>query len=169
MRLDKFTLKAQELIQNSQEVAERFGHQQIEPEHLMRLILEQQDGVIPPIFGKLGISREQLVRDLDVALERIPKVSGAGYGQVYISPRTKVALDHALKEAQQMKDDYVSMEHILFGILEEGGEAHRHPVDERHKKNPGGEVRQPDRHLKLLETGKKIEKDHRLPIPTIPE
>ena len=86
MRFDRFTLKAQELIQNSQQLTERFGHQQIEPEHLMRMILEQKEGVIPPILGKLGANQDQVVKEFDVALEKLPRVTGAGYGQVYISP-----------------------------------------------------------------------------------
>ncbi|MFH1479915.1 MAG: ATP-dependent chaperone ClpB [Pseudomonadota bacterium] len=123
MRFDKFTLKSQELIQDAQRLAEKFGHQQLEPEHFTRIILEQKDGVIPPLLGKIGLNRDQLIRDLDVVLERLPRVSGTGIGQVYISPRTKTVLDQALKEAEQMKDEYVSLEHILLAVLEEGGEA----------------------------------------------
>jgi ATP-dependent Clp protease ATP-binding subunit ClpB len=126
MRFDKFTLKAQEIIQNSQQLAERLGHQQIEPEHFMRTILEQKDGAIPSILGKIGANQDQLIREFESALERLPKVSGTGYGQVYISPRAKAVLDQAFEEAQQMKDDYVSLEHILLAVSEEKeGEAAR--------------------------------------------
>jgi ATP-dependent Clp protease ATP-binding subunit ClpB len=62
MRLDKLTLKAQEVIQTSQQLAERFGHQQIEPEHLITAILEQKEGVVPPLLGKIGADRNHLVR-----------------------------------------------------------------------------------------------------------
>jgi ATP-dependent Clp protease ATP-binding subunit ClpB len=126
MRFDKFTLKAQEIIQNSQQMAERLGHQQIEPEHCMRAILEQKDGAIPPILGKIGANQDQLVQEFESALERLPKVSGIGYGQVYISPRAKAVLDQAFEEADQMKDEYVSLEHILLAVSEEKeGEAAR--------------------------------------------
>ncbi len=126
MRFDKLTLKAQENLQISQQLAERFGHQQIEPEHIMRALLEQREGVIPSILGKIGADQQQLIEQLDVALEKIPKVSGAGYGQVYISPRSKAVLDKAFEEAEQMKDEYVSLEHILLAIADEGeGEAAR--------------------------------------------
>ena len=81
MRFDKFTLKAQEVIQDSQQLAERFGHQQIEPEHLVRAILDQTEGVIPPLLGKIGADQGQLIQSFEAALENIPKVSGAGYGQ----------------------------------------------------------------------------------------
>jgi ATP-dependent Clp protease ATP-binding subunit ClpB len=119
MRFDKFTLKAQEIIQNSQQMAERLGHQQIEPEHCMRAILEQRDGAIPPILGKIGANQDQLIQEFESALERLPRVSGAGYGQVYISPRAKAVLDQAFGEAEQMKDEYVSLEHILLAVSEE--------------------------------------------------
>jgi ATP-dependent Clp protease ATP-binding subunit ClpB len=125
MRFDKLTLKAQEIIQDSQQVAERKGHQQVEPEHVLRAILDQREGVIPPILGKIGVSQEQLVEAVEAALEKIPRVTGAGTGQVYMAPRTKAVLDKAFAEAGQMKDEYVGLEHILLGILEEGGEAGR--------------------------------------------
>ncbi|MBW2125970.1 MAG: AAA family ATPase [Deltaproteobacteria bacterium] len=126
MRFDKFTLKAQEAIQASQQVAERFGNQQIEPEHIVRAILDQKEGVIPPLLGKIGASQAQLIEALEAALDKLPKVSGATAGQLYISPRTKNVLDNAFAEAEQMKDEYVSLEHILLAVTEEKeGEAAR--------------------------------------------
>jgi ATP-dependent Clp protease ATP-binding subunit ClpB len=126
MRLDKLTLKAQETIQVSQQLAEKSGHQQIEPEHLLSAILELQEGAIPPLLAKIGVNQAQLKRQADAALEKMPRVSGTGYGQAYISPRTKSVLDQAFKEAEQMKDEYVSLEHILITMSEEkGGEAGR--------------------------------------------
>ncbi len=126
MRFDKFTLKSQEIIQNGQQLAEKMGHQQIEPEHLARIILEQAEGVVPPILGKIGVNRDQLVRDMDRALEQIPRVSGTGTGQVFLSQRTKAVLEQASDEAASMKDEYVGIEHIFIAILEEkGGEAAR--------------------------------------------
>jgi len=119
MRFDKFTLKSQEMIQNAQQLAERFGHQQIEPEHLARALLEQKEGVIPPLLGKIGANQNQLVKELESILERMPSVSGSGTGQVYLSPRAKAVLDKAFAEAEQMKDEYVSLEHILLAVLEE--------------------------------------------------
>jgi ATP-dependent Clp protease ATP-binding subunit ClpB len=126
MRLDKLTLKAQETIQVSQQLAEKSGHQQIEPEHLLSAILGLQEGAIPPLLAKIGVNQAQLKRQADAALEKMPRVSGTGYGQAYISPRTKSVLDQAFKEAEQMKDEYVSLEHILITMSEEkGGEAGR--------------------------------------------
>jgi ATP-dependent Clp protease ATP-binding subunit ClpB len=119
-------MRFEENLQISQQLAEKFGHQQIEPEHILRALLEQGEGVIPSILGKIGTDQQQLVEQLDVALEKIPKVSGVGYGQVYISPRSKAVLDNAFEEAEQMKDEFVSLEHILLAISDEGeGEAAR--------------------------------------------
>ncbi|MEA2039289.1 MAG: Clp protease N-terminal domain-containing protein, partial [Thermodesulfobacteriota bacterium] len=126
MRFDKFTLKAQEVIQASQQLAERFGHQQIEPEHLVRAILDQKEGVIPPILGKIGVNQARLLESFESALEKIPRVSGAGYGQAYISSRSKAVLDRAFSEAEQVKDEFVSLEHILLAVTDEKeGEAAR--------------------------------------------
>jgi ATP-dependent Clp protease ATP-binding subunit ClpB len=126
MRFEKFTLKGQENLQIAQQLAERFGHQQIEPEHILRALMEQREGIIASILGKIGVDQQQVIEQLDVALEKIPKVSGAGYGQVYISPRSKAVLDRAFEEAEKMKDEYVSLEHILLAIADEKeGEAAR--------------------------------------------
>ena len=126
MRFDKFTLKAQEVIQTSQQLAERFNHQQIEPEHLVRAILEQTEGVIPALLGKIGVDQRQLMESFEAALEKIPRVSGSGVGQAYISPRSKTVLDKAFAEAEQMKDEFVSLEHILLAVTgEKEGEAAR--------------------------------------------
>ena len=126
MRLDKLTLKAQEVIQTSQQTAERLGHQQIEPEHLLAAAFELTDGAIPPILGKIGANQGQLRKEIGAALERLPRISGTGYGQAYISPRTKAVLDQAFKEAEQMRDEFISLEHILIAVTEEKeGEAAR--------------------------------------------
>lgn len=126
MRLDKFTLKTQEAIQASQQIAERFGNQQIEPEHIVRAILDQKEGVIPPLLGKIGANQAHLIEAFEAAIDKFPKVSGAAMGQLYISSRTKNVLDRAFAEAEQMKDEYVSLEHILLAVTEEKeGEAAR--------------------------------------------
>ncbi len=119
MRLDKLTLKAQEALKESQQIAERYGHQQIEPEHMLSAIFNQKDGAIPPLLGKVGANQASLSKDAALALEKLPKVSGGGYGQAYISPRFQAVLEQAFKEAEQMKDEYISLEHILLAISEE--------------------------------------------------
>ncbi|MGM0426883.1 MAG: ATP-dependent chaperone ClpB [Thermodesulfobacteriota bacterium] len=126
MQFDKFTLKAQEVIQASQQLAERFSNQQIEPEHIIKAVLDQKEGVIPPLLGKIGADQNRLNKEFETAIDKLPKVSGAGYGQSYLSPRSKTVLDKAFKEAEQVKDEYVSLEHILLAATEEkGGESAR--------------------------------------------
>ena len=117
MRLDKFTIKSQELIQNAQSLAAQRNHQQIEPEHLLFAMLAEPDGLATSILRKLGVSPEAVVRLLTQALDKLPKVSGAG--DVYLSGRTKVILDAAFAEAARMKDEYVSIEHLFSAIADE--------------------------------------------------
>ncbi|MFW6146835.1 MAG: ATP-dependent chaperone ClpB [Thermodesulfobacteriota bacterium] len=119
MRFDKFTLKAQEAIQNAQEVASQKGHQQIEPEHMLYALLEQKEGIIGPLLGKIGAKRDTMLQAVDEALDQMPKVSGSGLGEAYVAPRLKAVLERSQKEAGQMKDEYVSVEHIFLAILEE--------------------------------------------------
>jgi len=125
MRFDKLTIKSQELIQNAQTQASQQGQQQIEPEHLLAAMLAEPEGIAGSIFRKLGVSPGAVTQNLMLAIERLPKVSG-GTGEVYISARTKQVLDAAFAEAAKMKDEYVSIEHILLSIADEKtGEAAR--------------------------------------------
>ena len=119
MRFDKFTIKSQELIQGAQTLAGRLGHQQIEPEHLLKVMLEQTEGIARSILQKLGASPEGVLHEVTDAIEKKPKVSGASMGEAYISPTTKKVLDRAFTEAAKMKDEYVSIEHILVAITDE--------------------------------------------------
>jgi ATP-dependent Clp protease ATP-binding subunit ClpB len=119
MRFDKFTLKAQEVIQNSQEIASQRGHQQIEPEHLLYAIFEQREGIIAPLLGKIGVKEDAIVQELGEALDQLPSVSGGGIDSAYISPRSKGVFDQALKEAKQMRDEYVSIEHLILAITDD--------------------------------------------------
>ncbi|MGA7919025.1 MAG: ATP-dependent chaperone ClpB [Candidatus Acidiferrales bacterium] len=114
VRLDKLTVKAQEALQAAQEMGARSGQQQIEPAHLLWALVAQGDGVVPPLLEKLGVSPTRLAADLDRQIERLPKVSGAA--QQYLSPATNQVLERAFDEAQRLKDEYVSTEHILLGI-----------------------------------------------------
>ena len=120
MRFDKFTIKAQEVIQEAQAIVDRMNHQAIEPEHLLLAMVEQRDGVTLPILQKLGIDHLALSERLSRELERIPKVYGET-GQTYMSPRLKKIFDQAFAEAQNLKDEYVSAEHLLVAVSEEKG------------------------------------------------
>ncbi|MBA3017425.1 MAG: ATP-dependent chaperone ClpB [Proteobacteria bacterium] len=117
MRFDKFTIKSQELIQNAQSLASNNNNQQVEPEHLLSAMLNEQEGIARSILRKLGVSPGGVAQEIIMAMDKLPRVSGAG--DVYISQRTKSVLDAAFTEAAKMKDQYVSIEHILLAISDE--------------------------------------------------
>jgi ATP-dependent Clp protease ATP-binding subunit ClpB len=117
MRFDKFTIKSQELIQNAQATASNLNNQQIEPEHVLLSMLQEKEGIARSIFRKLGVSPEGVYREIAMAVDRLPKVSGVS--ETYISSRTKKVLDSAFSEASNMKDQYVSIEHILLALCDE--------------------------------------------------
>ncbi len=124
MRFDKFTIKSQELIQNAQTLAGRHGNQQIEPMHLMAAMLDDREGIGGAVVKKLGVSLDAVAREIAGAIEKLPKVSHTG--DTYMSPGTKAVLDASFTEAANMKDEYVSIEHILLAIADEKkGEAAR--------------------------------------------
>jgi ATP-dependent Clp protease ATP-binding subunit ClpB len=117
MRFDKFTIRSQELIQNAQSLASQHGNQQIEPEHLMGSMLAETDGIARGMLQKLGASPEAVASEIATAIDRLPKVSGIS--GTYSSPRTQRVLEKAFSEATKMKDEYVSIEHILLAIVDE--------------------------------------------------
>src|SRR5829696_2798786 len=116
MRLERFTLRGQEAVQSAIEAAERNQHQQVEPEHLLLAMLEQPEGVVRPLLGKLGANLQVVLNDLQAAIARLPKVQG---GSQYFSPRITQVFQAAQKEAEQMQDEYVSTEHLLLAITSE--------------------------------------------------
>jgi len=117
MRLDKFTIKSQELISQAQSLASRGQHQQIEPEHLLAAMTADKEGIAVSIFQKLGVSPDRISGDVTGLLERLPRVTGGG--EVYISQRSRSILESAFSQAEGMKDEYVSVEHILLALLGE--------------------------------------------------
>ena len=132
MRYDKFTIKSQELIQNAQDLASRQKNPQLEPEHLLSAMLTETEGIAGAILQKMGVAPGQVVSEITRAVERLPKVSQPD--QVYVSSQTKKVLDAAFAEAAKMKDQYVSIEHILLALCDEkNGETprilHRHGIN----------------------------------------
>jgi len=121
VRLDQFTFKSQEAVQAAQKLAEGMGHQAIEVEHLVVALLEQEEGILRPILERVGADSARLARELRAELKKLPSVSGAG--QVYLSPRLERVLQSALREAERLKDQFVSTEHLLLAAVEEGGGA----------------------------------------------
>ena len=120
MDLNRLTEKAQDVIRGAQALAQRRGHAQIDVEHLAVALLSQDGGVAPRIVEKAGGNPQSLVQRLQQALERLPRVSGPGApaGQVYIAPRVNELLNGAETEAQRMKDEYVSVEHLLLALAD---------------------------------------------------
>src|SRR3989449_878834 len=114
IRFDKLTVKAQEALQAAQEIAARHDQQQIEPVHLLAALVEQSDGVVPPLLARLGVRAEVLAGDIEAQLARLPKVTGIS--QQHLSPATNRVLEEAFNEAGKFKDEYVSTEHLLLAI-----------------------------------------------------
>ena len=123
MRHDKLTLKAQEALVESERLASEHSHPQIEPEHLLRVLLDQAEGVIPPVLSKLGVGREVLSGEIENALARLPKVQGIGNRP--ISGTLNTVLEAAFRQADRLKDEYVSTEHLLLALAETKGSATR--------------------------------------------
>ena len=121
MQLDKLTLKSQEALQEAKAIAEGKNHQQIDVEHLLLALLRQKEGIVNPILQKLGAHVDGMASQLEADLNRVPKVTGGGVGQVYLSNRLNEILNAASKEAERLKDDYVSTEHLLLAISDEKG------------------------------------------------
>src|SRR4029434_7208004 len=116
MRLDKFTVKAQEAIFEAQNLAGQYGNQQIEPEHLFQALLDQPEGLTKPILQKLGADPAAIRADLVAEIQKLPKVSGATGD--FLSPAFKRVLDLAQVEASKLKDEYTSTEHLLLALAE---------------------------------------------------
>jgi len=121
MRFDRFTERAQEAAQRAAEIIQRYGHNQIDTEHILLALIEQPGGVIPQILEKLTVSPEALTERLDATLRASPKANifGGGAGQIFITPRVKRIIDLANEEANRLKDEYISTEHIFLAILTE--------------------------------------------------
>src|SRR5215204_6528718 len=123
MRFDRFTIRGQEAVQEAIGVAEKNQNQQVEPEHLLASMLEQKEGTLRPILGKIGANAQTILTDTQAAIARFPQVSG---GQQYFSSRINTIFQEAQKEAEAMQDEYISTEHLLLAIAaEKDGDAGR--------------------------------------------
>jgi ATP-dependent Clp protease ATP-binding subunit ClpC len=121
MRFDRFTERAQEAAQRAAEIIQRYGHNQIDTEHILLALIEQPGGVIPQILENLNVNAQALADRLDATLRASPKANifGGGAGQIFITPRVKRIIDLANEEANRLKDEYISTEHIFLAILTE--------------------------------------------------
>ena len=117
MRLDRFTEKAQEALQEAAELARQTGNQAVEPEHLLLALVGQEDGVGRTLLERAGAPVQGLQPALVSAIERLPKVRGAG--QPYLGESLSKSLDTAEREAERLKDEYISTEHLLLALADQ--------------------------------------------------
>ncbi len=117
MNFQKFTIKSQEAVQNAQEIAASYSNQSIEPEHLFASLIQDAEGIIVPIFQKIGANVNYLKIKISEVIEKLPKVSGAGVGNQFIGQNLSSVFDIALEESRLLKDDYVSTEHLLLALV----------------------------------------------------
>lgn len=121
IRFEKLTVKGQEALAEAQNIASSRNHQQVEVEHLLAALLQQPEGTVSALLKKMGVVASLVADETERELEKFPQVSGPGAGQVYISQRLNAVLDQAQAEADAMKDEYISTEHIFLAIAEEDG------------------------------------------------
>ena len=121
MRFDRFTERAQEAAQKAAEIIQRYGHNQIDTEHILLALIEQQQGVVSQLLEIMSVDPQMLKDRLDVMLRESPKASifGGGTGQVFITPRVKRIIEVANQQATALNDEYISTEHLFLAIVEE--------------------------------------------------
>ncbi|HVD78195.1 MAG TPA: ATP-dependent chaperone ClpB, partial [Vicinamibacteria bacterium] len=115
MRLDQFTVKAQDAITSAQTDAEKRDHPEVTPEHLLQTLVSQEGGVVPAALGKMGLNTAAILQDVRRALDALPHTQGAA---THLSPKLDAVLKQALREAESLKDQYVSTEHLLLALLD---------------------------------------------------
>ena len=118
MQFDKFTQKSQDVLREAQTLAESRGHQEFKPEHLLKALLQQREGVVVPVLQKIGVLPAVIQTEVDRLLDQLPAVSGGGF-TLYASPQLKHVLDLAFKIAGGMQDEYVSQEHLFMALLDD--------------------------------------------------
>ena len=125
MRFDRFTERLQDAAARANEILMRYGHNQIDVEHFLLALLEQPEGVIPQVLERMSVDVAVIRQRLDEVLKASPKAAiyGGGAGQVFITPRVKRVIDLANNEANRLKDEYISTEHVFLAILDERGTA----------------------------------------------
>lgn len=121
MRFDRFTERAQDAAARAYEILQRYGHNQVDTEHVLLALLEQPEGVTGQILAKINVDQEVIKYKLDEILKASPKATiyGGGVGQVFMTPRVKRVIDVATEEANRLKDEYISTEHLFLAILTE--------------------------------------------------
>src|SRR5438309_11807828 len=118
IRWDKFTVKAQEAVQRANDIASEHGNPELLPLHLLAALLEDKEGIVPPILEKLGIGPQVVLNEAYREVDNLPKVSGEGASQATMSPALNQLIERAFKEASNFKDEYVSTEHLLLAATQ---------------------------------------------------
>src|SRR5688572_31477670 len=131
MNMNKYTEKAQEAIVAAQQLADREGHAEILPEHLLVTLIEQREGIVPSLIQKIGADPAAVAAAVRGELGRLPRAHGGS--QVTLSPRLRQVTDAAEQEAERLKDEYVSTEHLFIAIAAEGRRSTASRILEQHK------------------------------------
>jgi ATP-dependent Clp protease ATP-binding subunit ClpB len=121
MNLNNLTVMSQEALQRASAKAEEMGHQEISPEHLLWAFLNQEENIVNSVLAKVGVNRAKVLSDMEKSLDKAPRIEGTG--EVYLSSALRQVLKDARKEADKLKDDYVSTEHMFIAILKASKEA----------------------------------------------
>ena len=138
MNIEKYTERARGFIQSAQSLAVRDGHQQFSPLHVLKVLLDDSEGLAGGLIDRAGGNSRAILKATEDALSKLPKVSGSGAGQVYLAPELARAFDAAEKAAEKAGDSFVTVERLLLGLtLEKGSEAGDHPEQgRRHAAEP---------------------------------
>ncbi|MBF0540905.1 MAG: ATP-dependent chaperone ClpB [Nitrospirae bacterium] len=134
MKIDKLTIKSKEALSNAQNIADKKGNQELSPEHLMLALIDDKEGFALQLFSKLGVSQQELQKELTGMINKFPSVSGSSpLGQTYISAALKDVMEEAFNQAKALGDEYISVEHLILGLTIKGGSAAkllgRHNID----------------------------------------
>src|SRR5581483_10464926 len=116
MNIEKYTDRARGFIQSAQSLALREGHQQFTPEHVLKVLLDDPEGLAAGLIDRSGGDSRAALREVEAALNKMPKVSGGGSGQLYLSPATARLFDTAEKVAEKARDSYVTVERLLLAL-----------------------------------------------------
>src|SRR3989338_1703742 len=120
---NNFTTKSQEALQRAYQLASEKNHQQIEPTHLLAALLSQEDGIVLPILKRMEVPTTEVKTALAATLDQLPRLSGGGVPQVYLSPTLAEVLKRADTEASRLNDEYISTEHLFLALAEVPSEA----------------------------------------------
>src|ERR1700733_13734961 len=124
MNLEKYTERARGFVQSAQSLALREGHQQFTPEHVLKVLLDDEEGLGAGLVGRAGGNSRQALIEVEAALAKLPKVEGSGAGQLYLAPTTARLFDNAEKIAQKAGDSFVTVERLLLArAMEQGAQA----------------------------------------------